>query len=651
MRWNISNIFFFGVENHRRDLSFRPSEVNIITGASGTGKSTLIKAIDYCLGSSKCELPAYVKRRAIVVGVKWVSDQSEMIIARCIPPVGQDTDTHMFTVMGKNLHLPSDVKNIQGPTTLGAAKAFIESAFGISDTTNDLNLSNHEHRRATVRHVTPYLFVTKEVIYSESVLLHGLEKADEARDIVATMPYFLGVVDGITIVKERQLQQLKRNLTKAEAIAEAKNRAATIFRQKAMNLLTEAHRIGLSNLPEADASEDYLKTQLKSISDTSVGTILYPNEDEVGLLHAKRREVLDKLQDVRRRIKASKLAIREASGFETAVDRQKEKLILADALCGEGISKVCPLCDSPSEVGIEAAKSIQSTLLIIKEESLAIERVKPKLVQYDLALDTEIEHLNMELKKIDELIQGWFRQNEEVRNLANLDQVRVHLLGRISYFLEESVHESSYVLQDLNVLRAEIYELELQVNAEAKATQLRIAENKISNFASESLIKLPTIAPCVGAELSFTSKKPQIHILEENTGAILKMSDVGSDQNYLAVHIALSFAFQQYFESIKAPVPGLLVLDQISRPYFPTNGNEYDEKEIRGEDEDIQAMRKHIDFLFAETAAQKGLQVLLIEHAYFADDSRYVSATCERWTRVSKRALIPINWPIRDDKT
>jgi len=96
------------------------------------------------------------------------------------------------------------------------------------------------------------------------------------------------------------------------------------------------------------------------------------------------------------------------------------------------------------------------------------------------------------------------------------------------------------------------------------------------------------------------------------------MPDVGSDQNYLAVHIALSFALQRYFEISKSPVPGILVLDQISRPYFPTSGENEDEAEIEGreEDEDVQAMRKHIDFLFDEVARRTGLQVLLIEHAY-----------------------------------
>lgn len=58
-------------------------------------------------------------------------------------------------------------------------------------------------------------------------------------------------------------------------------------------------------------------------------------------------------------------------------------------------------------------------------------------------------------------------------------------------------------------------------------------------------------------------------------------------------------------------------------------------------------MRRHVDYLFKETEAQKDLQVLLIEHAYFADDPRYVKATRERWNRASGEALIPTDWPER----
>lgn len=650
-RWNIETIFFMGVSGQRRDVEFKANALNIITGASGTGKSTLIKAIDYCLGSSKCELPAHVRGRSVAVGVKWVSGEIEMIVGRIIPPVGQATSTHMFAASGRNLVLPATVDAFDGATTLEAAKAFIERAFGIGDLVSEPDTAG-ARGRATVRHVTPYMFVTKEVIYSESTLLHGLEKADKARDIVAAMPYFLRATDEASAIDERRLRQLQRALEKEETRARSRAAAETLLKQRAMSLLEEAGRLGLAAPPSAGASETELLADLKAVSETQLQASTYPNEGELGTLNRRRREILGELSTLRRRSQATRTALQEATGFQHAVARQRDKLALAEHLHLEGVAGVCPVCEAPSERGRETAAALQKTLTKVRAESVAVERVKPRLVELDRTLEEEIGALNAELRRVDGQIQAWLRQSEESRKLADLGQLRAHLLGRISFFLEASVDEPRQTTRDLGVLRAEIAELEARVDREAKEIKLRRAEAKISQFASEAFGALPTVAPCIGSELDFSSRQPEVTVVEADSGAVLRLPDVGSDQNYLAIHIALSFALQRYFEAVNAPVPGLLVLDQISRPYFPQSGEDEDETEISGrvEDEDVQAMRRHIDFLFAESARRKSLQVLLIEHAYFADDPRYVAATRERWTRASGRALIPLNWPTRDDQ-
>ncbi|GGK38946.1 DUF3732 domain-containing protein [Salinarimonas ramus] len=650
-RWNIGTIFFLGVSGQRRDVSFEADTLNIITGASGTGKSTLIKAVDYCLGSSRCELPAHVRRRSLAVGVRWVSGDAQMIVGRLIPPVGQATSTRMFTTSGRELPLPKAVDDFDGATTLEAAKAFIERAFGIGDLIGEADAAG-ARGRATVRHVTPYMFVTKEVIYSESTLLHGLEKADKARDIIAAMPYFLRVTDEASAMDERRLRQLQRALEKEEARARSRAAAETALKQRATSLLEEAHRIGVAAAPPAEASEAALLAELTTVSQTQLEASVYPSEGELGALNRRRRDILAELGALRRRSQAARTALREATGFQGAVARQRDKLKLAEHLHLDEVAGVCPVCDAPSERGRETAAALQATLTKVRAESVAVERVRPRLVEYDRALEDEVARLNAELRRVDDQIQSWLRQSEETRRLADLGQLRAHLLGRISFFLEASVDEPRQVTRDLGVLRAEIDELEARVDREAKDIKLKRAEAKISQFASEAFAALPTVAPCVGSELDFSSRQPEVTVIEAGSGAVLRLPDVGSDQNYLAIHIALSFALQRYFEVVNAPVPGVLVLDQISRPYFPQSGEDEDEAEISGreEDEDVQAMRQHIDFLFAETARRKGLQVLLIEHAYFADDARYVGATRERWTRASGRALIPLDWPTRDDE-
>ncbi len=650
-RWNIINIFFLGVSGRRRDVTLLPGVVNIITGAAGTGKSTLIKAIDYCLGSSRCELPALVRRRSIAVGVKWISGDGEMITGRLIPPVGQATSTRMFTTAGHNLPLPGTIHDFDGATTVEAAKAFIERAFGIGDVGGQMGLGGRGSGRATVRNVTPYLFVTKEVIYSESVLLHGLENANKARDIIAAMPYFLRATDESSAAEERRLRQLQYALDKEEARERSRASAESVLKQRAMSLLAEAHRIGVAAAPSPEASEAELLAELTTVSETHLEANSYPDEGELGSLHARRREILAQLGTARRRSQVTRTTIREATGFAGAVNRQREKLMLAEHLHLQQIAQVCPLCEATSDRGRATAAVLQATLMKVRAESAAIDRVKPRLVEHDQVLDEEIGRLNVDLRRVDDQIETWFRQSEESRRLATLGQVQAHLLGRISFFLEASIDEPRESKRDLNVLRAEIAELEARVDRQAKEVKLRRAEARISQFASEAFAALPTVAPCVGSELEFSSRQPEVVVIEAGSEAVLRMPDVGSDQNYLAIHIALSFALQRYFETMNAPVPGLLVFDQISRPYFPAREEDEDEAEITGRDgdEDVQAMRKHIDFLFEETARRSGLQVLLIEHAYFADDPRYVAATRQRWTLASRGALIPLDWPTRPD--
>lgn len=650
IRWNIATIFFLSVTGQRREVTLTPDAMNIITGASGTGKSTLIKAIDYCLGSGKCELPAHVRRRAVAVGVKWVAGDEEMITGRIVPPVGQDTSGYMYVRSGRNLPLPEHVEDFDGATNVEAAKAFIERAFGIGDLGVVDETQQGARGRATVRHVTPFLFVTKEVIYSETVLLHGLEQAAKARDIIASLPYFLGVNDEAGAMAERRLRQLQRALEKGEARERQRAATDTALKQRAFSLLAEAHRFGLATAPSPDDGESALLTQVRSVAETRLSANTYPNEGEIGALHSRRRSILEDLAEARRKMTSARAAIRDASGFEGAVTRQRQKLMLAEHLHLDDGASLCPVCEAPSEKGRETAKALAETLKTVRAESVAVERVRPQLVEYGETVEGRLRALNAELRQVDDQIETWLRQTEETRQLANLGQQRAHLLGRVSFFLESSIDHNKLASTNLDTLRTEIAELESRVDRDAREIRLRRAEGRISQFASETFKALPTVAPCIGSELDFTTRPPEVVVIEALSDAVLRMPDVGSDQNYLAIHIALSFALQRYFEQIKAPVPGLLVLDQVSRPYFPTSGDD-DEAEISGdaEDEDVRAMRQHIDFLFVETAKRAGLQVLLIEHAFFADDARYVGATRERWTRASGRALIPLDWETRPD--
>jgi Protein of unknown function (DUF3732) len=243
----------------------------------------------------------------------------------------------------------------------------------------------------------------------------------------------------------------------------------------------------------------------------------------------------------------------------------------------------------------------------------------------------------------------------------------------VTFFLETIDDQLLKPARDLTKQRNEIAELEAQVDADNRRIRMRRAEAAVSQFASEAFAKLPKDESCADAELVFSAREPSVSVIEAGPdGSVLSMADLGSDQNWLAVHVALAFGLQRHFEKERRPVPGVIVLDQLSRPYFPNQGRDTDEVEDEGDedvvevepelvkarpdeisisdDEDYVAMRQHIDFLFKEVEARSGLQVILLEHAYFPSDPRYVLATKERWTKASGKGLIPRDWKRRATK-
>jgi hypothetical protein len=655
-RWNIESIFFLGQKGRSRQVPFGPG-LNIITGASGTGKSALIKAVDYCLGSGDCELPAHVRRRSIAVGVKWVAGDHEMIVGRIIPPVGQNTSHKMFATAGRKLRIPEQLEDFEGPVPLASGRAFLERAFGIGDLPGEPDEWGRTRGRATIRHITPYMFVTKEVIYSEQVLLHGLEQSDKAPDIISTIPYFLRVTDEASALNERRLRALQLQLEREGKRNRTRATADSAMRTRAFSLLAEAERLDLAVMPSVEAPDTALLVLLDQVELRAKEARTVPSDGDLAALNEQRRNVLARLSEARRQAQAAQLAIRDISGFETTIQRQREKLKLADHLSLGQVAHVCPVCTQPSDIGVKAAAVLRETLEKVRGESAAVERVKPRLIDYDGDVAKKIDNLGRELALVDDQTRAWLRQSEESRRFADLAQTRAHLAGRISFFLETMSDEARPQPVDLTVLKDQIRELEGFVDRHARMARLRLAERKISEYASAAFADLPTIEPCVGSELDFSATEPEVAVIEANSGVVLKMSDVGSDQNYLAIHIALSFALQHYLERVRSPVPGVLIFDQISRPYFPSKGEDRDEFAISArevvegdeEDEDIRAMRQHVDFLFAETERREELQVILIEHAYFADDPRYVRATRERWTRASGKGLVPADWPVRAD--
>lgn len=381
---------------------------------------------------------------------------------------------------------------------------------------------------------------------------------------------------------------------------------------------------------------------------------------------------LNELNQTKRKLRAMTLTAQESQDYEAAVTSQREKLLIAEHLHLLEVPTACPICESHTETGARFALAIKRSLESIRFETSAIGRLRPQINDAIDQLNERAEKLSGLLREIDAGIASTLNQIAEAKRFTDLAQLHAYFRGKASYFLETIDDQLHRPAKDLTQQQAEIAELEALVDADNRRIRMRRADEAVSRFASEAFSKLPKVEPCVDAELVFSAREPQVNLIEAGPGgAVLSMADLGSDQNWLAVHVALAFGLQRHFEKERRPVPGVIVMDQLSRPYFPNQREDMhdwddedtdsgeepdisaednlpDEVSVGADDEDYLAIRQHINFLFEEVAARSDLQVLLLEHAYFPHDHRYVAATKERWTRASGKGLIPRDWKRRE---
>ncbi len=86
MSFQIKAIAIYNAQGARRELEFELGKVNIITGASKTGKTALIQIVDYCLGRTEFLIPAgKIREHVVWYAIKLKGKPGEAIVARPAP--------------------------------------------------------------------------------------------------------------------------------------------------------------------------------------------------------------------------------------------------------------------------------------------------------------------------------------------------------------------------------------------------------------------------------------------------------------------------------------------------------------------------------------------------------------------------------------
>lgn len=615
--------------------------LNVISGDSKTGKSTLIEILDYCFGSDECTVPdGIVRSRVAWYGVLLhLGEGGRAFVARRAPTAPAKSTEDIFIDIGARTVLP-EPGALRKTTNLQGLISQLNSWTGIHETVYEPPAG--QTRRpltTTVRHALAFCFQTQGEIDQKMYLFHSSYNNWVAQSLKDSLPYLLGAVDDDQLAKRARLRMVKDKLrTLARMLVELKNIRGD-GQGVAMRLLAEARVGGLTEFTSANEWAETVE-ELRRIAALpgSTEADLPPDTVEYARLNRQRRELQDQLRGMRHASDTARSFEVAADSFGREAIAQAGRLNVVE-LIGDALDKpVCPLCEQglphdalPSVADIREARN--QLLGRAGSVTIATPNIDSALGEFDekiRAVQERLGNVRAQLSTIRLIDDRLAKHQEDTAR-------RALIVGRISLYLESlpEVADTSQIERDIAGLELERGELERQLSNEAISERLDSILGRINTTMS----RLASDIDLEFAESPLRLDVKNLTVVADTLDGPVPMSRMGSGENWVGYHLVAHLALHHWYCTKDRPVPRFLVLDQPSQAHFPgENSGRADSV-----DEDRKAVRRLYDLMDKVIGEVDGaLQIIVTDHADFSD-ARFQSYVRERWRDGIK--LVPEDWP------
>ncbi len=419
MSLQIAKLILYSRKGEVRELEFNPGRLNVLTGASKTGKSAIIDIVDYCTGRSECNVADGVIRRYVGwYAILFQLNGSQILVARRNPPVGERTSPDVYMDRGTVIAAPPAfilTKN----TTVDALEKFLGAAIGISESEHRPPMPTRDPLEANFRHALLFSFQDQNDIDSKQRLFHRQGEDFISQAIKDTLPYFLGAIDEDRLLKQAQLEQARRQLRQLERqLREAEAIDSTSY-PRAQALLDEAKQVGLVDERTAATTYESVMAVLRRITreDQIQGeAVMGDGEDLLASLRAERQGLRNELERVNAEIRSTRTFTLESSGYEREAKEQRARLSAVGLIRPDGHDPdVCPVCESRLETPAPTVVQIEQSLRDLSEQLEAVEAENPRLQVRLASLLAEEAALQDRLRDNQHRISARMRENEILR--------------------------------------------------------------------------------------------------------------------------------------------------------------------------------------------------------------------------------------------
>src|SRR5579872_572962 len=244
MQFQILKLVLWSKAGHPpRVVPFEPSMVNVISGASKTGKSAVIPIIDYCLGSSKCSIPVGVIREACSwFGIVIDTMEGRKLLARKEPGDARQTGD-MFLLEDDEIIIPDAIteKNI----SVEAIKHKLDALAGLSRLGLSPESESGFQSRVSFRDLLAFTFQPQYIVANPMVLFFNADTTEHREKLKAIFPYVLGALTPAMLAASWEIDRLTRDLRRLEAALNSAKNAVRAWQAESQAWIRQALELGL----------------------------------------------------------------------------------------------------------------------------------------------------------------------------------------------------------------------------------------------------------------------------------------------------------------------------------------------------------------------------------------------------------------------
>lgn len=632
-----------------REVAFKPGMVNVISGASKTGKSAVIPIIDYCLGAEKCAIPVGVIRESCSwFGIVIETIEGQKLLARR-EPGDQRSTGDMVLIEAPEVLVPKKIE--KNTVNVGQVKSVLDRLAGLSNLDFEPDTIDGFKSRPSFRDLMAFTFQPQNIVANPDVMFFKADTNEHREKLKTIFPYVLGAISPELLQARHELERISRLLKRRESELRARKNAGAVWQRDAQVWIWQAIEFGL--LPTDFNVPNDWPTTIDVLRRIVASDIPKTNQSLEAMdalmthltgLRKRETELTTELNQSRQRLLELRRLGESSDEYGGALRIQRDRLALSKWIRGLTSEKTNAIFE-PSEAGRERLGQLCEALDAIEIRLHSYPDIAETLGKETLRQRETTQRLLDELKEVRREIQILENKSNVAKEVATRGE-RIHrFLGRLeeSLRLYETTDQSSGLSNEINGLRTEVVRLSKQISEQEIGRKLNNALKTVEDYAGKLIPQLDGEWP--DAPIKLIINDLTVKVIRDSRDDYLW--EIGSGANWLAYHVAVTLALQGYFlKTPKHPVPALLIYDQPSQVYFPARratDNASEPVDPVWLNEDLEAVRKVFDLLCRVAGKKDGkIQIIVLDHA---DEDVWGGLPnlnlVEKWRG---KALVPADW-------